>query len=170
MSTDSPSGPAKTKTEIKLSPVEKIKQASNFLKGTIDTELVDDIDHFDKSNIQLLKFYGTYQQDNRDDRLANKKTGGGKSYSMMVRLRIPGGRIDASQFSSMLDMCDELGDSTMKITTRQTIQLHGILKSDLKKTIKRIDDLCCQLWRPVATSIETSCAAPPNAAMAFMRN
>lgn len=140
MSTDSRTN-ADTKPVVKISPVEKIKQASGFLKGTIDQELVADVDHFDKSNIQLLKFFGTYQQDDRDARAAAKKTGGGKAYSMMVRLRIPGGRIDADQFVSMLDMCDELGDSTMKVTTRQTIQLHGILKSDLKKTIKRIDDI-----------------------------
>ncbi|MEM9828610.1 MAG: NADPH-dependent assimilatory sulfite reductase hemoprotein subunit [Planctomycetota bacterium] len=126
---------------IKLSPVEKIKQASDFLKGTIDQELVAEVDHFDKSNIQLLKFFGTYQQDDRDARLAAKKTGGGRAFSMMVRLRIPGGRITASQFTSMLDMCEELGNSTMKITTRQTIQLHGILKSDLKETIRRIDEM-----------------------------
>ena len=140
MSTDSPAA-ADAKPVVKLSPVEKIKTASNFLKGTIDKEFLEEIDHFDKSNIQLLKFFGTYQQDNRDDRLAAKKTGGGKAYSMMVRLRIPGGRIDADQFVGMLDMCDELGNSTMKLTTRQTIQLHGILKRDLKTTIKRIDDL-----------------------------
>ena len=132
---------AASKPVVKLSPVEKIKQASGFLKGTIDKELLEEIDYFDKSNIQLLKFFGTYQQDNRDDRLTAKQTGAGKSYSMMVRLRIPGGRISSDQFVGMLDMCDELGNSTMKITTRQTIQLHGILKSDLKTTIQRIDSM-----------------------------
>jgi sulfite reductase (ferredoxin) len=138
MSTDTPTGPS----EIKLSPVEKIKESSNFLRGTLGEEMAqEDVDHFDKDNIQLLKFFGTYQQDDRDGRASAKSGGGGKAYSMMVRLRIPGGRITASQFVSMLDMCDELGNSTMKITTRQTIQLHGILKSDLKKTIKQIDDL-----------------------------
>ena len=141
MSTDSPADTSAAKPVVKLSPVEKIKQASNFLKGTIDQEMISELDYFDKSNIQLLKFFGTYQQDNRDDRIANKKTGAGKSYSMMVRLRVPGGRIEADQFLGMLDMCDTLGDSTMKLTTRQTIQLHGILKKDLKRTIKEIDDL-----------------------------
>ncbi len=60
---------------------------------------------------------------------------------MMVRLRIPGGRITSDQMLSMLDLCEELGNSTMKITTRQTIQLHGILKDDLRPTIKRINDI-----------------------------
>jgi sulfite reductase (ferredoxin) len=131
MSTDTP----------KLSPLESIKEGSNFLKGTIDEEIAGPIDHFDKSNIQLLKFHGTYQQDNRDERLAAKKSGGGKAYSMMVRLRIPGGRIAPDQVLSMLDLCEELGNSTMKITSRQTIQLHGVLKDDLRPTIKRINDI-----------------------------
>jgi sulfite reductase (ferredoxin) len=131
MSTDAP----------KLSPLESIKEESNFLKGTIDQEIAAPVDHFDKSSIQLLKFHGTYQQDDRDARVQRKKEGLGKAFSMMVRLRIPGGRIQADQFLSMLDMCDELGNSTMKITTRQTIQLHGILKDDLRPTIRRINDI-----------------------------
>ena len=131
MSTDTP----------KLSPLESIKEESNFLKGTIDQEIAADIDHFDKSNLQLLKFHGTYQQDNRDDRLTAKKSGKGKAYSMMVRLRIPGGRISSDQMLSMLDLCEELGNSTMKITTRQTIQLHGIVKDDLRPTINRINEM-----------------------------
>tara|TARA_R110002049_G_scaffold2750_2_gene21754 strand:+ start:630638 stop:632395 length:1758 start_codon:yes stop_codon:yes gene_type:complete len=131
MSTDAP----------KLSPVEGIKEQSQFLKGTIDTELADPTDHFDKSNIQLLKFHGTYQQDDRDARAAAKKTGGGKAFSMMVRLRIPGGRITSEQMLAQLDLCDELGNATLKITTRQTLQLHGILKSDLRETINRINEI-----------------------------
>ncbi len=125
----------------KISPVETIKIESNFLLGTIGQEIAADVDHFDKSNLQLLKFHGTYQQDDRDDRLSAKKAGGGKAYSMMVRLRIPGGRITSDQMLSMLDLCEQLGNSTMKITTRQTIQLHGILKDDLRPTIKRINDI-----------------------------
>ncbi len=131
MSTDAP----------KLSPVEKIKTDSNFLHGTIAEEIADPIDHFDKNNIQLLKFHGTYQQDDRDQRLVKKKEGGGKAYSMMVRLRIPGGRITSDQMLDQLNLCEELGNSTLKITSRQTLQLHGILKDDLRPTIKRINDI-----------------------------
>ncbi len=131
MSTDTP----------KLSPVEKIKTESHYLKGTIGEEVADAVDHFDKDNLQLLKFHGSYQQDDRDARGDAKKLGGGKAYSMMLRLRIPGGRVTSDQFLSMLDICDELGNSTMKITTRQTIQFHGILKDNLRPTIKRINDL-----------------------------
>ena len=131
MSTDAP----------KLSPVETIKEGSDYLKGTIGQEIADSIDHFDKSNIQLLKFHGTYQQDDRDARLTARKTGAGKAYSMMVRLRIPGGRIQSDQMLSMLDLCERLGNSTIKITTRQTLQLHGILKDDLRETIAYINEI-----------------------------
>ena len=131
MSTDAP----------KLSPVETIKEGSDYLKGTIDQEIAGSVNHFDKSNIQLLKFHGTYQQDDRDARLTAKKTGAGKAYSMMVRLRIPGGRIRSDQMLSMLDLCERLGNATMKITTRQTLQLHGILKDDLRETIAYINDI-----------------------------
>jgi sulfite reductase (ferredoxin) len=131
MSTDAP----------KLSPVETIKEGSDYLKGTIDQEIAGSVDHFDKSNIQLLKFHGTYQQDDRDSRLTARKTGAGKAYSMMVRLRIPGGRIRSDQMLSMLDLCERLGNATMKITTRQTLQVHGILKDDLRETIAYINDM-----------------------------
>ena len=125
----------------KLSPLEKIKEESNFLQGTIAEEIADPIDHFDKGNIQLLKFHGTYQQDDRDARAAAKKAGGGKAYSMMVRLRIPGGRITAKQMLAQLDLCEELGNSTMKITSRQTLQLHGVIKDNLRPTIQRINEI-----------------------------
>ncbi|QDV87068.1 NADPH-dependent assimilatory sulfite reductase hemoprotein subunit [Planctomycetes bacterium TBK1r] len=125
----------------KLSPVEKIKEESQYLKGTIDTEMAAETDHFGKSDIQLLKFHGTYQQDDRDKRVELKKAGGGKAYAMMVRCRIPGGRITSQQMLAQLDLCDELGDSTMKITTRQTLQLHGVLKKDLRATINRINEI-----------------------------
>ena len=131
MSTDTP----------KLSPVESIKEESRFLKGTISEEIADSTDHFNASNIQLLKFHGTYQQDDRDLRTERKKAGLGKAFSMMVRLRIPGGRITSDQFLSMLDLCEEMGNSTMKITTRQTIQLHGVVKDQLRPTIHRINEI-----------------------------
>ena len=98
MSTDAP----------KRSPVEGIKEESQFLRGTIDAELADPVDHFDKSNIQLLKFHGTYQQDDRDARLTAKKTGKGKEYSMMVRCRIPGGRITSPQMLAQLPVVRRL--------------------------------------------------------------
>lgn len=135
MSTDAP-----TPEPVKLSPLETIKEDSHFLKGTIGEEMADSsIECFNKANLQLLKFHGTYQQDNRDQRAELKKSGGGKAYSMMIRCRIPGGRITSDQLLEQLDLCEELGNATLKITTRQTLQFHGILKDNLQETINRIN-------------------------------
>jgi sulfite reductase (ferredoxin) len=122
-------------TTEKLSPVEHIKEASNFLRGTIAEEMVDGTDHFGKESIQLLKHHGMYQQDNRDDRK------GGKSFSFMVRTAIPGGILSSEQLLAEIDLCDEVGNTTLRITTRQGLQLHGILKDDVKRTIRRINDV-----------------------------
>jgi len=121
--------------EKKLSAVEVFKQESNYLAGPIPEELVDENEFFGKASIQLLKHHGTYQQDNRDSR---KKSG--KSYSFMVRTTIPGGKLNSEQLLAELDLCDELGNTTLRITTRQGLQLHGILKSDLRQTIRRINE------------------------------
>ncbi len=135
--------------DIKLSPVEEIKIQSEFLRGSIQEDLDTQSDEFAKSNTQLLKFHGTYQQDDRDsrkkgsagtdagDELASSKPPG-KQFSMMTRTRIPGGRLTAAQMIEHLDLCDELGNATLKCTTRQALQLHGILKQDLRATIQRI--------------------------------
>lgn len=123
----------------KLSANESLKEASRYLRGTIAEELQQPSDQFDKDNIQLLKFHGTYQQDDRDRRAAGKAEGGGKAYSMMLRCRIPGGIMTSDQFIAHLDLCDTIGNATMKLTTRQVIQLHGILKGNLKAAIARIN-------------------------------
>lgn len=123
----------------KLSPLEKIKDESRYLAGSIQQELADPVDHFNKENLQLLKFHGTYQQDDRDRRLELKKSGGGKAYMMMIRCRIPGGRMTSRQMLAQLDLCDQLGSATLKITTRQTLQLHGIHKGDLREAIHEIN-------------------------------
>ncbi len=128
--------------EKKVSPVEVIKSESAFLRGTLPEDLSTDADQFAKPNTQLLKFHGTYQQDDRDQR--GQKTAEGKSakqFSMMTRTRIPGGRLTAEQMVAHLDLCDELGNATLKCTTRQALQLHGILKKDLRETIRRINDV-----------------------------
>ncbi|MCY2975503.1 MAG: NADPH-dependent assimilatory sulfite reductase hemoprotein subunit [Planctomycetota bacterium] len=128
--------------EEKLSPVEIIKEASNYLRGTIGSELQADTTHFSKPDIQLLKFHGTYQQDDRETRVTSSEGGKSeKSFSFMVRCRIPAGIMTSDHLIAYLDLCDEIGNSTVKVTTRQAIQLHGIIKSDLKKCIRRINDV-----------------------------
>ncbi|QDS93541.1 Sulfite reductase [NADPH] hemoprotein beta-component [Roseimaritima multifibrata] len=125
----------------KLTGVEKIKEESRALRGTIGEELQESTASFHKDTLQLLKFHGTYQQDDRDLRTERKKAGLDKAYSCMVRCRIAGGRMTASQLAAQLDLCDSLGNSTLKITTRQTLQLHGILKEDLREAINRINKI-----------------------------
>ncbi len=132
-----------TEKEKKLSPMEPVKASSNYLRGTIAEELAEGSTSFNKDNGQLLKFHGTYQQDNRDDRgqPAEKGKKRQKSYSFMVRMRIPGGKLTSDQLLAELDLCDSLGNTTLRITTRQALQLHGVLKSNLREAIRRINDV-----------------------------
>jgi len=126
----------------KPSPVEIAKTNSNYLHGTIEQELLDGNDLFTKANVQLLKHHGTYQQDDREARTARE--GGGKSvkqYSFMVRSRIPGGRLSSAQLLSELDLCDECGNGTLRITSRQGLQLHGVVKRNLYQVIRRINEV-----------------------------
>ncbi|REJ69625.1 MAG: NADPH-dependent assimilatory sulfite reductase hemoprotein subunit [Planctomycetota bacterium] len=125
----------------KLSPVEKIKSESRQLRGEIAAQLADENDFFSKDSTQLLKHHGTYQQDDRDARKQLREQGGGKAYSLMVRSKIPGGKLASRQLLAELDLCDELGNGTLRITTRQALQLHGILKKSLAETMRRINEV-----------------------------
>ena len=128
--------------EPKKSKVETIKEESLGLRGTIAAELADaSTDHVEDATTKLLKFHGTYQQDDRDLRKARRKEGLGKAFSFMVRNRIPGGKMTAAQFLGELDIADELGNGTIRITTRQSIQLHGVVKRNLWETIHRINEI-----------------------------
>src|SRR5947207_15232159 len=82
----------------KRSKVEVLKEGSNFLRGTIKETLESDVDHFSEDEYNLLKFHGTYQQDDRDQRAAARKSGRGKEWIMMVRAKIPGGILSADQY------------------------------------------------------------------------
>src|SRR3954447_14024100 len=127
----------------KLSPVEIAKAKSNYLRGEIPEELVDGNDFVGKDSIQLLKHHGTYQQDDRERRAEARADGPVKAkfYNFMVRTAIPGGRITSDQLLAELDLCDEIGNTTLRITTRQGLQLHGILKKNLKQAIRKINDV-----------------------------
>ncbi|QDT63975.1 NADPH-dependent assimilatory sulfite reductase hemoprotein subunit [Calycomorphotria hydatis] len=125
-----------------LSKVEGIKDTSEYLGGSIPDELLNEETFFSDDAIQLLKHHGSYQQDNRDVRKAKGPDGKplGRQFSMMIRTRIPGGRVTADQFLTELDLGDLLGDGTVRLTTRQGFQLHGVLKSNLRETIRRINE------------------------------
>lgn len=120
---------------VKLTHNEEIKAAIPTLAGTIAATLADSAaDHFSEDDNQFLKFHGSYQQDDRDLR----KTG--KKYIMMVRGRIPGGVLTANQYGVFDTLATKYGNNTLRITTRQSIQFHGIVKSGLRALIKGINE------------------------------
>lgn len=121
--------------EPQLTKIEHLKAGSRQLRGTIAEELLSPNEPFSEAMEQLLKNHGTYQQENRDAR----GTGQGKSYGMMVRSRVPGGKVTAGQFLAELDLCDRFGNGTLRITSRQGFQLHGVLKGHLRETIREIN-------------------------------
>jgi sulfite reductase (ferredoxin) len=123
----------------KPSPVEGIKTSSNFLRGTLAEELASDADHFNEESKQLLKFHGSYQQEDRDAR-KNRDKPKGKAYMFMIRLKLPGGKLTANQYLAMDDICEKYANGTLRLTTRQSIQFHGILKTGLKQSIAAMND------------------------------
>ena len=124
-----------TEAPVKLTHNEEIKAAIPTVAGTIAATLDDaGADHFSADDYEFLKFHGCYQQDDRDLR----KTG--KKYIMMVRSRIPGGVMTANQWRVFDDLSARYGNNTLRVTTRQTIQFHGILKSNLRAVIKAINE------------------------------
>src|SRR5437762_8589820 len=128
----------------KSSAAEGIKEQSRFLAGDIGPELGDGLEHFGKTSEVLLKFHGTYQQDDRDERGAAGLDAEGKkqkSYIFMVRTKIPGGKLSSEQLLAELDLCEEVGNTTLRITSRQGLQLHGVVKSNLKRAIARINEV-----------------------------
>jgi sulfite reductase (ferredoxin) len=133
------SPPSMEAATAKRSAVEGFKQESRQLRGTICDELTADIDHFSEANKQLLKFHGTYQQEDRDARKARRKDGVGKHYMFMVRCKVPAGLVTAEQYLAVDDLAQRYANGTLRLTTRQGIQLHGVLKSDLQDTIAGIN-------------------------------
>ncbi len=125
---------------VKRSGVEIIKEKSRWLRGTLAEELASATDHFSEDAKNLLKFHGSYQQEDRDARKARSKEGVAKHYMCMVRLKLPGGVMSPTQFLAMDDLASRYGNQTLRFTTRQSIQFHGILKSNIKAHIRAIND------------------------------
>ena len=125
----------------KLSANEGIKERSNFLRGTISESLSDDsTGSISAEDAQLTKFHGTYMQDDRDIRASLIKEKKEKAFSFMIRVRVPGGVCTPSQWIGIDKLADKFGESTLKLTTRQAFQLYGVLKRNLKQTMKEIND------------------------------
>ncbi|QPN61803.1 sulfite reductase, ferredoxin dependent [Synechococcus sp. CBW1002] len=134
---------AETGSETSLNPaiaakapskLEGLKRESGFLREPLATELVNGVSHFSENAVQILKYHGSYQQDNRDNREKGKE----KDWQLMLRLRNPGGRIPTDLYLALDTLADRLGNGTLRITTRQAFQMHGIRKGNIKEVIGTI--------------------------------
>src|SRR5215468_2093037 len=145
-------------TELKLSSAETLKRNSRHLRGTIAEELGNTLPYFSKPATAILKFHGIYQQDDRDLRKQQPE----RVFSAMIRVGIPGGRLTAKQYLELDRIADDVGDGTLRITSRQAIQYHRIGKHSLRELIARLHGMdltslaaCGDVVRNVV-----SCAAP----------
>ncbi len=132
----------KTTDTPKLSPNEAIKTKSRFLRGTL-AEGLDEVASgaISEDDQQLIKFHGIYLQDDRDLRPERAKRKLDKAYSFMARLRVPGGVLSREQYLAMDQLADERGNQTLRITTRQSIQFHGVIKTNLRPALREIDSV-----------------------------
>jgi len=122
-----------------ISKAEAVKQQSRQLRGHIARDLADTATPFDKEGYSLLKFHGIYQGYDRDSATELKQRGESKTWQFMVRVRIPGGRLTASQYLALDALAGRYADGSLRITTRQSIQFHGVLKAGLRATIAKIN-------------------------------
>ncbi|MCH1504333.1 NADPH-dependent assimilatory sulfite reductase hemoprotein subunit [Verrucomicrobiales bacterium] len=131
-----------TSTEDKpLHKNEGLKVESNFLRGTILEGLADEsTGAISDADTQLTKFHGIYQQDDRDLRRERRKAKQEKAFSFMIRVRVPGGVCSSKQWLEMDGLASAYANETIKLTTRQAFQFHGVLKGNLKQTIKEINE------------------------------
>ncbi|KAI8073832.1 thiamine diphosphate-binding protein [Gongronella butleri] len=119
---------------------DQMKIDSNYLRGTIAQDLLDEsTGAISEINGKLLKFHGSYGQDDRDIREERKKQGLEKAFSFMIRVRMPGGVSTPEQWLVMDELADQYANGAIKLTTRQAFQLHGILKKNLRSTIRGIN-------------------------------
>ena len=124
-----------------VSDLERLKIASDHLEGCLPEEVANDSAKFSADGVQLLKHHGSYQQDDRDVRkdksVANDEDG--RWYMMMVRTVVPGGVLTAEQLLAEIDLCEKHGNGTVRATSRQGLQVHGVLKSNIRATIQDIN-------------------------------
>src|SRR3546814_10351488 len=143
---------------MRLSPNERIKRESRHLRGTIAAglrnagtgALADD-------DTQLTKFHGIYQQDDRDLRAERRKKKLEPAYSFMARVRIPGGVLTAVQWLALDRIAGERANGTLRLTTRQTVQFHGIIKSNLRGAMQRSEEHTSELQSLMRISYAVFC-------------
>ena len=125
-----------TKSE---SSVEAIKRASDYLRGDLATELSSEAANVSNDSEQLLKFHGVYSQDNRDVRRERAQAGEALDYIFMIRVVIPGGRLSSEQWLGLDEIAGSIADGSIRLTTRQAVQYHGVVKGDLRALARSLD-------------------------------
>jgi sulfite reductase (NADPH) hemoprotein beta-component len=137
---------------------EDLKEANPLLTGTIAQTLANPAaDCFSHDDYEFLKFHGIYQQDDRDQRKA------GKHYMFMVRTKFPGGVLGAAQYLGCDRLATQYGNNTLRITTRQDFQFHGIVKSNLRQTMKELNQALISTIAACG-DVERNVMAPPTPA------
>jgi len=123
-----------------LSAVEGIKTRSRLLRGTLAESLANEVTGaLAEDDTQLIKFHGSYQQDDRDLREERRQQKLEPAYSFMIRTRTPGGIVSPAQWLALDAVADDFANGTLKLTTRQAFQFHGIIKTELKPTLQAIN-------------------------------
>src|SRR5437588_5999685 len=143
---------------VKLTRNEGLKENNPILAGTIARTLADSAaERFSEDDYEFLKFHGIYQQDDRDKRKVAKQ------YIMMVRTKFPGGVLSAKQYAACDDIATQYANNTLRITTRQDFQFHGIVKANIRQTMKALNDA---LMTTIAAcgDVERNVMAPPTPA------
>jgi sulfite reductase (ferredoxin) len=120
--------------------VEEIKRASNFLRGSLREELDNDVAGVSNDAEQLLKFHGIYAQDNRDVRRERALQHEELDYIFMIRVAIPGGRLTTEQWLALDRIADDVADGSIRLTTRQAVQYHGVVKDGLRPLARSLDE------------------------------
>lgn len=148
---------------IKLTRNEEIKEAIPTLSGTIAATLANAAtDQFSGDDNQFLKFHGVYQQDDRDLRSSGRK------YIMMIRGRIPGGVMTSNQWRVFDELAWLYGNNTLRITTRQSIQFHGVVKANLRRLVKKINESLLSTLAACG-DVNRNVLAPPTPAYTIAR-
>lgn len=125
----------------KLSQEEFIKEKSNYLRGTITESLRDPLTGaLSPDDVKLIKFHGSYQQQDRDLESERRRQKLEPLYQFMVRVRVPGGITTSEQWLVLDKLATQYGNDTLKLTTRQSFQFHGILKNHLRPTLQAVNE------------------------------
>jgi len=145
-----------------LTQEEELKLTSRHLRGKISADLADlSTGNISEESNKLSKFHGLYMQDDRDLRNVLKKEGKEKAFAFMLRVRLPGGRATAAQWLALDSLADQMASPSLRLTTRQTFQFHGVLKGNVKKLVKGMHDV---LLDSIAAcgDVNRNVMAPPN--------